>query len=337
LFSSDKLPTSKPIIIQTMSDIINESNIVIANLVSTYSDKFKKALNENSNVYDEKASSILAEASKEVVSSIISEYEKILNSATSLKTKVSDTLSKLNAENKKLIEKYKPMLDVLDTSNISYEISKYSLDKFQIGAMISGIYNTLENNINEETKPNLKDIDEILKKNILGVSPTIDISSFYDTARSMLVDIKSKETKLFSSSIYEELLNATSYLNEEDIYNNLVSAISNKISKIKKMQQELILIKDANTDEYSNNTMVNFCMFKKYVFTSGITIIEDIINLKLNIIGELCSDYRKIIINTYNTVSDGSEKINTSNIYKPEDDYFIEMAYIECVSNRELI
>jgi len=337
LFSSDKLPTSKPINIQTMSDIINESNIVIANLVSTYSDKFKKALNENSNVYDEKASSILAEASKEVVSSIISEYEKILNSATSLKTKVSDTLSKLNAENKKLIEKYKPMLDVLDTSNISYEISKYSLDKFQIGAMISGIYNTLENNINEETKPNLKDIDEILKKNILGVSPTIDISSFYDTARSMLVDIKSKETKLFSSSIYEELLNATSYLNEEDIYNNLVSAISNKISKIKKMQQELILIKDANTDEYSNNTMVNFCMFKKYVFTSGITIIEDIINLKLNIIGELCSDYRKIIINTYNTVSDGSEKINTSNIYKPEDDYFIEMAYIECVSNRELI
>ena len=337
MFSSDKLPTSKPIIIQTMSDIINESNIVIANLVSTYSDKFKKALNENSNVYDEKASSILAEASKEVVSSIISEYEKILNSATSLKTKVSDTLSKLNAENKKLIEKYKPMLDVLDTSNISYEISKYSLDKFQIGAMISGIYNTLENNINEETKPNLKDIDEILKKNILGVSPTIDISSFYDTARSMLVDIKSKETKLFSSSIYEELLNATSYLNEEDIYNNLVSAISNKISKIKKMQQELILIKDANTDEYSNNTMVNFCMFKKYVFTSGITIIEDIINLKLNIIGELCSDYRKIIINTYNTVSDGSEKINTSNIYKPEDDYFIEMAYIECVSNRELI
>lgn len=337
MFSSDKLPTSKPINIQTMSDIINESNIVIANLVSTYSDKFKKALNENSNVYDEKASSILAEASKEVVSSIISEYEKILNSATSLKTKVSDTLSKLNAENKKLIEKYKPMLDVLDTSNISYEISKYSLDKFQIGAMISGIYNTLENNINEETKPNLKDIDEILKKNILGVSPTIDISSFYDTARSMLVDIKSKETKLFSSSIYEELLNATSYLNEEDIYNNLVSAISNKISKIKKMQQELILIKDANTDEYSNNTMVNFCMFKKYVFTSGITIIEDIINLKLNIIGELCSDYRKIIINTYNTVSDGSEKINTSNIYKPEDDYFIEMAYIECVSNRELI
>ncbi|MBS4064567.1 MAG: hypothetical protein KGZ74_08405 [Chitinophagaceae bacterium] len=354
LFTFDNIQPMKGNRIDSdISQIIFEANIETSTLMSKYRRLMTETLTSNGNVYTDQVRTVLIESSKEFISKAVDNFKDIIESIDKMKESLEEKLEELEDKNKEIIEKYQPLLRQLDTSRISYEVSKYTLDKLSVKNMISRLYTALEKDLKfdsaslESTKAGSKEtyisntqiMDQILKKAILGVSPTIDVStSFYDVVKNMLVDYKTKETKVFSDNIYDELKDTLEYLDEDDI-NELISVSKDELKKIQDIQQTVLMGKDNNEedDEYSENLVVNFHIFKKFAFTLGISIIEDIIKLKFNIIKEKCSDYRKIIINTYQTLSDGTEKMDISNIYKPEEDYFIEMAYPECISDRELI
>jgi len=133
---------------------------------------------------------------------------------------------------------------------------------------------------------------------------------------------------LYCADLHGKLKNPISRL---DIY------AESWLNKIKEIQQSILLSKDDSLDgnEYAKSLIANYYISKKFVFTFGVSIIEDIIRLKLNVVKEKCADYRKIIIHTYESLT--AVNVVEETAYNPSEDYLIEMVHPQCNIDKNLI
>jgi hypothetical protein len=342
----------KPLIeADSLHGFILENSVSMTQDMQKYKGIITGALNEASGVFDDSVRLAMNEASKSGLISAIKTYQSIIGIVKNFKVLLSNEYESVIAMNKKVVEKYEPLikqLDMRDITRISYEMPSYTLNSLKLGEMVArlldalktklkvdlnGDYDNLEGIVTDYTKNSDKYVTEV-KRSVLGVSTTLNVDGdFYSIAQNQLVTAKVLETKWFSTDIFEILKYPE--LNFYDI-DEVIFLLENEVAKIQDTIQRLYTDIDNNgtNSTYYTSLNSNIAIIQSILFGLGMSYIEDILNYKLQLFTEKSVNYRRVVINSYNKML--KNPIGTINeSYKPHADEAIGSLHLECVLHKK--
>jgi len=322
-----------------------ESNHITSMKVKLYGGLLSEALSKNDGVYDESVTTILTEASKDIIEDVINDANETISGFEKIRSSVKMTLDTLKKANSDVTHRYQPLLKQVDVSKVSYTVPRYNLDTLSTSELLSRAKAVIEDVLELDTKNVTKPIDEIerindayykcgmgnitetLKKALLGVPSTITVGdSMYTRVRDSLVDPTATETRYFTDEVFATLLSVDSYINIDEI-NAIILELENEI--INCQESKKIFLDEGN--EYAGSIITKFFVNRKMAMCYTLSLIVEVIRIKSEILEELSVNYRRIVINTYDTVQNRADPFNKLNeSYLPHADSEIGILYTEC-------
>jgi hypothetical protein len=335
--------------VDNVYNVMLESNGAIVTKVSRYYDYLQETMTKNGNVYDDSVKTILTESAKDVTAQLITDLDASLDAFQQVKASVKQDLGQIVRDNTDVVQKYQPLLKQLsNATKSSFTIPKYSTDKLDTVGMltqlttciktiigldpkiINGPVETLEQ-VSDNYNKNPEESMATIKRSILGVPKTILVTdNFYELARNMLVDPKATETKYFNDDVFNSLLGIgfDIQVNEVDA---VIAELNNEIVELRELKKTLL----NPGDEYTSSVISKFFIVRKMAICYGLSLIVEVIQLKCRVIEEKSVNYRKIVINTYESlISPNGNQITEA--YVPSNDVDIELFHEECSVERSL-
>lgn len=271
-------------------------------------------------------------------------YEICTDIFRKLKFVMSEELAYIESVNKQVVNTYQPLLMQLDRHKYGYQIPNYTLDNLNPDEMFHRMRHTVKNkflldvdswdstekllNAIHKYEKNLPEYLIELKRSVLGVPSSFNLSgaSFFEMARTFLVKENDMPMRRIGNDIFEAINTTIKDINDID---GVIVHISLDMGEARNFLSSFKHRGNDSSREYETFTHARAMSLKAMLMGLGFSFIEDVIKLKINVIHEKSINYRKVLIDAYETISKDPE--SKEGLYTPVKDIITESDNPECL------
>jgi len=324
-----------------------EAGIDFTQSMDKFNSIVESALESSNYVYNEHVQESMNAYSVECLNKSAAIIETSIDILVAFKNIIVGEMQYLKGMNRKVIELYEPLLKRLDRHKYGYQIPEYTLENLEPDEILTRVldllgkkynlnvlgrdaisFDQVDNAIVKYTK-NADEYYDELKRVVLGVPNSANISNFFSIVRELLVKDNNLQMKRIGDGLFTDFRVAALNLESIDRVINLLQKESSDILSYKSQIEHVV------GDEYTHSVYTNAIVIRTNMIGAALSYIEDIIKYKITIFEEMCINYRKVIIDGYNKISKDPESIE--GIYTPDTDTGIVEEYKDHLSKHSVI
>lgn len=323
----------------TMMTVVLEATMSFADVYARDKAAIDNILTESDGVFTDDIYNVLNQTSDALLKNALGHYSKLINNIKVLRDEIVKKNQEWTESNRMIIDKYRPLMKRFHTSKFTFTMPEYNFEFAKPDDAIIRVMNLINDSFGFGYSNDFRTIEGAvaryfkgyekystsIKRAILGVPDSVEVDySFYQFFKSQLVSNQNR-TVSFTDEVFSLL--QKNYINITDI-ESILSKLEGEFRAINALREKRAF--GMSIAEYDIHVMVKAASVKLILLSVAVSIIEDIIKLRIQAQSSYFDTIRKAIVSTYQTAV--AQKTTTQQ-ETPTDNPNIGFLFTECATH----